>query len=143
LNTLAPNAASPEDSATESRPVLRILVVDDNEDSANGMARLLRLSGHSVWVAYHGPDALATAREHEPEVVFLDIGLPEMDGYEVATRLRQEEATRRAVIIAVSGYGEDQARNRSDQAEFDHHMVKPVDFETLLAVLNRCKTRAT
>ena len=105
------------------------------------MARLLKLSGHTVRVAHSGPDALASAREHEPEVVLLDIGLPGMDGYEVAAQLRREECCKEAVIIAVSGYGEEQARSRSREAGFDHHLVKPVNFETLLAVMDRARDR--
>jgi PAS domain S-box-containing protein len=120
---------------------LRVLVVDDNEDTAKGMAKLLRLSGHTVQVAQSGPGAIASVREHGPEVVVLDIGLPGMDGYEVAARLRKEEGSKEAVIIAVSGYGEDQARSRSREAGFDHHLVKPVNFETLLTVMARNESR--
>lgn len=120
---------------------LRVLVVDDNEDTANGMAKLLRLSGHTVRVAHSGPDAMAEARENGPQVVLLDIGLPGMDGYEVAVLLRKEEASKEAVIIAVSGYGEEQARIRSDEAGFDHHLVKPVNFEKLLSVMERAESR--
>lgn len=136
LNSSPAESATPGKSEREPCHVLRVLVVDDNEDSANGMARLLRLSGHIVQVAHNGPDALASARKHRPEVVVLDIGLPGLDGYEVTARLRQEEATKGIAIIAVSGYGEERARNRSDEAGFDHHLVKPVDFDTLLAVVN-------
>ncbi len=122
---------------------LRVLAVDDNEDTARGMAKLLRLSGHTVQVAYTGPDAIVSAREHSPEVIILDIGLPGMDGYEVAAQLRREECCREAVIIAVSGYGEEQARRRSGEAGFDHHLLKPVKFETLLAVMDRAKSRSS
>ena len=100
-------------------------------DTAHGMARLLRLTGHTVWVAHNGPDALARGREHTPEVVVLDIGLPGMDGYEVADLLRKEDCCESAVIIAVSGYGQEQARGRSGAAGFDHHLVKPVDPDYL------------
>jgi PAS domain S-box-containing protein len=133
----APEPAAPGEP--EERPLrrLRVLVVDDNEDSANGMARLLRHSGHTVRVAHNGADALASAREHGPEVVVLDIGLPGMDGYEVAARLRQEDCCKEAVLIAVSGYGQEQAQSRSKESGFDHHLVKPVDFESLLAVIDR------
>jgi PAS domain S-box-containing protein len=140
-----PAAISP--SAEESGPSggpekwppqsLRILVVDDNEDTARGMAKLLRLSGHTVWVAHTGPDAIASAREHGPEAVILDIGLPGMDGYEVASLLRKEEGSRKPVIIAVSGYGEEQVRSHTAAASFDHHLVKPVNFDTLLSVIAR------
>jgi PAS domain S-box-containing protein len=133
---------SPPRDGSEKVPTrsLRILVVDDNVDSANGMAMLLRLSGHTAQVAHNGPDALALARKHGPEVVILDIGLPRMDGYEVATRLRREDNCKEALIIAVSGYGEEQARSRSSEAGFDHHLVKPVNFDILLKVLVRSTT---
>ena len=112
-----------------------MLVVDDNVDTANGMARLLKLSGHDVRVAHNGEDALIAAREHRPEVMLLDIGLPGMDGYELASTLRREECGKDAVLIAVSGYGEEQARDRSKEAGFDHHLVKPVNFDTVLALI--------
>jgi CheY-like chemotaxis protein len=129
----------------EKRPLrgLRVLVVDDNEDSAESMARLLKLTGHTVRVAHSGPAAIAFAREQEPEAVVLDIGLPGMDGYAVATQLRREECCKEALIIAVSGYGEEQARQRSSEAGFDHHLVKPVNFETLLAVMDRARDRSS
>ncbi len=113
----------------------RVLVVDDNVDTANGMARLLRLSGHEVRVAHNGQDALIAAREHRPEVMLLDIGLPGMDGYELASSLRREEWGKDAVLIAVSGYGEEQARDRSKAVGFNHHLVKPVNFDTVLALI--------
>jgi CheY-like chemotaxis protein len=101
------------------------------------MAKLLKLSGHVVRVAHSGPDAIASAREHAPEYVILDIGLPGMDGYEVAARLRREEGGMKSVIIAVTGYGEEQARGRSEAAGFNHHLVKPVNFDTLLSIMAR------
>lgn len=130
--------ADTDSLATRAKPShrnLSILVVDDNEDSAKGMSKLLRLSGHTVQVAHSGPDAITSATEHGPEVVILDIGLPGMDGYEVAKTLRRSETCKHAVIIAVSGYGEEQARNRAIEAGFDHHMIKPVNFDTLLTVI--------
>ena len=121
---------------------LRALVVDDNEDTADAMGKLLRFSGYTVQVAYNGPDAIASAQEHGPEVVILDIGLPGMDGYEVATRLRREEGCKEAVLIALTGYGEEQARTRTAEAGFNHHLVKPVNFDTLLAILARHESGA-
>jgi PAS domain S-box-containing protein len=128
---------------TEKRPRrgLRVLVVDDNPDTATGMAKLLKLSGHTVRVAHSGPDAIELAREHDPEAIVLDIGLPGMDGYEVAAQLRREECCKESLIIAVSGYGEEQARTRSNKAGFDHHLVKPVNFDTLLDVMDRARDR--
>jgi two-component system CheB/CheR fusion protein len=121
-----------EESATRR---FRLLVVDDNADTANGMARLLRLSGHDVRVACDAHEALEIAREHRPQVMLLDIGLPGMDGYELASKLRQEEWSKDSVLIAVSGYGEAQAREQSKKAGFNHHLVKPVNFDTILALI--------
>jgi PAS domain S-box-containing protein len=115
----------------------RVLVVDDNADMANGLGRILTLSGHVVRVAYNGLEAVVAAREDRPEVVLLDIGLPGMDGYEVAARLRQEECCKDAIIIAVSGYGEEEARQRSQAAGIDHHIIKPVNIDHLLSILER------
>lgn len=138
----APILESFEGSSRGAVRSMRVLVVDDNEDTAIGMAKVLRLSGHVVWIVHNGVDAIDSARKHEPEVVLLDIGLPGMDGYEVAARLRQEECCKGALIIAVSGYGEEQARNRSGAAGFDDHLVKPVNIEKLLALLSKLKARA-
>ncbi len=125
-------------SAASERPQsgARVLVVDDNEDSARGMVRLLRMLGHDVATALDGPSAITAALQHRPEFVLLDIGLPGMDGYEVAERLRAEGFTS-ATIIAVSGYGEEAARRRSRAAGFDHHLVKPVEVDTLVALMRR------
>jgi CheY-like chemotaxis protein/anti-sigma regulatory factor (Ser/Thr protein kinase) len=114
----------------------RILVVDDNVDTARGMARLLELLGHEVAIAHSGPEGIDMAREHRPDFVLLDIGLPGMDGYEVASRLRREECCKDTVIIAVSGYGQDEDRRRSTEAGFDHHLIKPLDHDTLLSLLS-------
>jgi len=115
----------------------RVLVVDDNEDTAEGMARLLTIAGHTVRMAHNGPAALAVAREHRPEFVLLDIGLPGMDGYEVAVHLRREECCKDAVLVAVSGYGEEQARHRSEEAGINHHLIKPVNIAALFSLMER------
>ncbi len=128
-------SAPREKPAAPSARQFRVLVVDDNIDMANGMARLLRLSGHEVRVAFNADDALQVAREHRPEVMLLDIGLPGMDGYELASILRTEDWSKDSVLIAVSGYREDQARDRSKEAGFNHHLIKPVNFDTILALL--------
>lgn len=106
---------------------LRILVVDDNIDAADSLAMALRLSGQEVRVAYDGPAALTIAAETRPEAVLLDIGMPVMDGYRVARRLREAEGTERALIIAVTGWGQDEDRRMSREAGIDYHLVKPVD----------------
>ncbi|HEY1379601.1 MAG TPA: response regulator [Gemmataceae bacterium] len=114
---------------------LRVLVVDDNVDGAESLARLLRLGGHEVRLAHDGPAALTTAGEFRPEAVVLDIGLPGMDGFQVARRLRDAADTKGAVIVAVTGYGREEDRVRSREAGFDHHLVKPVDVDTLCDLL--------
>ncbi len=123
-----------EPTALDARH-FRVLVVDDNVDTANGMARLLKLSGHEVRVANDGEDALKLAREQRPEILLLDLGLPGMNGYELASALRREEWSKDSVLIAVSGYGESQARDRAKEAGFNHHLVKPVNFDTVLALI--------
>jgi CheY-like chemotaxis protein/two-component sensor histidine kinase len=131
----APEPRPPGPAAERSRPA-RVLVVDDNVDTARGMARLLTLLGHHVAVAHDGPEAIKVAKDEQPEFVLLDIGLPGMDGYEVASRLRQEGCCRDAIFIAVSGYGQEEDRRRSKQAGFHHHLVKPIDHDALLSLLS-------
>jgi len=113
------------------------LIVDDNIASAGALAGLLELSGFDGREAHDGREALDAARAHRPEAILLDIGLPGMDGYQVAEALRLENEFRGAKIIAVTGYGEEQSILRARQAGFDHHLVKPVDFEALLDLLLR------
>ncbi len=125
---------SPEvDGEAASKPATgaRILVVDDNVDVAESMAVLLELEGHRVQTVYTAHAALETARTFRPEVVLLDIGLPGMDGYEVAKRLRTFPETRKVLLIALTGYGREEDRARSKAAGFDQHLVKPVEPETL------------
>ena len=114
----------------------RILVVDDNVDTATGIARLLTLLGHEVATAHDGLEAIEVARAQRPEFVLLDIGLPGMDGFEVAAMLRQEGCCEGAVFIAISGYGQDEDRRRSKEAGFDYHLVKPIDHDALLTLLS-------
>ena len=118
-------------------PSLRVLVVDDNVASAESLAKVLKLDGHEVQVTHDGGAALEAVGRFRPEVVLMDIGLPGMDGYEVAQRLRQnkELAAGIALLAAVTGYAEDEARRRSREAGFDHHLVKPVDPDGVLALL--------
>jgi signal transduction histidine kinase/CheY-like chemotaxis protein len=118
-------------------PSLRVLVVDDNVSSAQSLAMVLKLDGHDVQVAHDGQAALESVRHLRPEVVLMDIGLPGMDGYEVARRLREDAELAAGIILlaAVTGYAEDDARRRSREAGFDHHLVKPVDPDGVLALL--------
>jgi PAS domain S-box-containing protein len=113
----------------------RVLVVDDNADAAESLAVLLRMAGHTVATAHTGPQALEAARAARPEVVVLDIGLPGMDGYEVARRLREQAGCERALLVALTGWGQEEDRRRSREAGFDLHLVKPVELEEMLSVL--------
>jgi CheY-like chemotaxis protein len=111
-------------------------VVDDSVDCADSLATLLRVAGHEVRTAYDGPTALEAAEAFRPEVVLLDIGLPRMDGYEVARRLRERErAGGRALLVAVTGYGQEEDRRRAEEAGFDAHLVKPAGPAALQRLL--------
>lgn len=137
LTNVVAESTTPAPAIGTSRHVSRILVVDDNADTAKGLARLLKLLGHDVRTAHDGPEAIEVAQAHQPEVVLLDIGLPSMDGYEVAKRLREHGANRDCIIIAISGYGQEDDRQRGREAGFDHHLVKPIDPDTLLTLLGK------
>jgi CheY-like chemotaxis protein len=117
------------------RPRHRVLVVDDNPDSADSLALLLGMWGHDVRVANDGPAALAAAEAHGPDVVLLDIGLPGMSGYDVARALRESRAAP-GMIVALTGYGQDEDRRRSLEAGFGHHLVKPVSPAELKQLLD-------
>ena len=112
-------------------PSRRVLVVDDNLDAADSIGKLLKLFGHEVRCVYDGLAALAAVKDYRPEVVVLDIGLPEMDGYEVAKRMRSMPQLQNTRIVAVTGYGQEEDRRRSRDAGFDQHLTKPVDPEVL------------
>jgi PAS domain S-box-containing protein len=114
---------------------LGVLVVDDNRDAAESLAMLLSTTGADVHVAHDGPTALAEFELREPDVVLLDIGMPDMDGYEVARRLREFSSPQRVAIVALTGWGQDEDRQRVRDAGFDHHLVKPVDLTSLQALL--------
>jgi signal transduction histidine kinase len=113
----------------------RILVVDDNEDTARLTARMLTHYGYEVETAHDGLAAIEQARRLQPGVILLDIGLPGMNGYEVATQLRDDDCCKSAVLIAISGYGEETARERSKAAGFSHHLIKPLDFGQLMKLI--------
>ena len=131
-------APTPEKQSRQAgTPPRRVLIVDDNRDAADSLAVLLKLAGHEVRVAYDGPSALAEAPNFRPDVVLLDIGLPRMDGCEVARRLRQQPGMENVLLVALTGFGQEQDRRRSHEAGFNAHCVKPVDFEVLQAVLAR------
>lgn len=115
------------------------MVVDDNEDAAASLAMLLRLQGHEVHVASSGAAALELLDECRPAMVFLDIGMPGLDGYEVARRIRRLSARENVTLIALTGWGQPEDRRRSKEAGFDHHLMKPPEprvVEELLAQLD-------
>jgi len=115
---------------------LRILVVEDNRDSADSLRLFLEFSGHEVAVAYSGHDGVRAAEQYQPDVVLCDIGLPGLDGYGVARKLRDNPTTAKARLIAVTAYGQDEDRRRSHEAGFEQHLVKPVGPDALQRVLN-------
>ena len=119
---------------------MRVLVVEDHADTTESMAVLLRLHGHEVDVAPDGPTALRIAAQNPPDVALLDIGLPGMDGFEVARRLQEQAADKMPLLVAVTGYGQEEHRRRSKQAGIDLHLLKPVDPEELKKLLARFKT---
>lgn len=114
----------------------RVLIVDDNVDAAEMLAHVLTMNGHQTWVAHDGPEALRQAAIARPLAAFLDIGLPVMDGYELAARLRETPGLESIRLVAVTGYGQDSDRQRSAAAGFHHHLVKPVNLDEVQAVLN-------
>jgi len=114
---------------------LRVLVVDDNVDTVTTLAMLVQESGHEARTAYDGSVVLEAALDYRPNVVLLDIGLPGLNGFEVAKRLRQQPALQNAVLVAMTGYGRESDRQRSREAGFDHHLIKPGDFEKVLQIL--------
>jgi PAS domain S-box-containing protein len=121
----------------EQTKPLQILIVDDNVDSAELVSVLLELQGHKVMVANSGPEAIDMALKEIPEVALIDIGMPGMDGYEVARRLRESPELKHTALVAVTGYGQQEDIERSRDAGFDDHLVKPVDIETLNRVLRK------
>ncbi len=125
----------------QSAPAARVLVVDDNVDSADMVTLLLQGSGYEVRAAYSAQTALVMASEYRPDIIILDIGLPEMDGYEVARRLRQRAELKDVQLVAVTGYGQDSDRQQSQEAGFDYHLVKPVEPEKLQALLEKLARR--
>jgi two-component system CheB/CheR fusion protein len=121
----------------------KILVVDDNEDQAQSLSRLLRMLGHEVHLAFDGASALKEAADFVPDVALLDLGLPGINGYEVARCIRSEPRLRHVVLVAQTGWGQSDDRSRSAAAGFDHHLVKPVDFERLRRILADVPVRRT
>jgi CheY-like chemotaxis protein len=134
------NSGVPKPEISKASP-LRILVVDDIPDVADVMKMLLDLEGFETRVAYSGAVALQLAREFSPDVVFCDIGLPEMDGHEIARRMRADPAIASAILIALTGWGAEGELRKTRESGFDFHMVKPVDTNAVLALLSQIEPR--
>jgi CheY-like chemotaxis protein len=120
----------------------RVLVVDDNRDATESLMNLLRLMGHEVCPAYDGIEAVEAAQTFEPHVVLLDIGLPIMNGYEAARRIRQQPRGTAMCLVALTGWGQESDKRRALEAGFDHHLTKPVSVEQLEQVLHAEHTEA-
>jgi signal transduction histidine kinase len=144
IREAAPGHSSNKPSALEQsmmnaegapRTQRRILVADDNNDALESLATLLQLSGHEVYTAANGAVALESAEQHRPEVALLDIGMPKLDGYEVARRIRAQPWGQRITLVALTGWGQDSDRRRSQEAGFDSHLVKPLDLDKLTELL--------
>jgi PAS domain S-box-containing protein len=125
----------PAEGIKPTGPSLRVLVVDDNVDTVTTLALLVQESGHEVRTAYDGSAVLETALDYRPNLVLLDIGLPGFNGFEVARQLRQQPTLKNIVLVAMTGYGQDSDRKRSQEAGFDFHLVKPGDFGKVLEIL--------
>ena len=136
MPSAATPASQPDDAASRAGGRQRVLVVDDNEDGAAMLAAVLDTRGYVVRVAHDGPSALDIADSFQPHVALLDIGLPVMDGYELAIRLRQRPGLADVTLVAVTGYGQSSDKARTRAAGFDHHLVKPVDLAALDGVLS-------
>jgi CheY-like chemotaxis protein len=134
-----PGMAFPKGASAQPAPArgstLRVLVVDDNVDSAETVGFVLRKLGHLIRTEYDGAAALAAAAAFRPDLILLDIGLPGMSGHEVAREIRQTPWGGTTTIIAVSGWGEEADKQRSREAGFDHHVVKPLDYEAVQRLL--------
>jgi DNA-binding response OmpR family regulator len=122
------------------RGPVRVLVVDDNRDSAESLSLLVQLAANDVSVAYDGEQALKMADELEPDVVLLDIGLPKMNGYDVAREIRRQRWASGTQLVAITGWGQAEDKSLSRQAGIDHHLVKPVDPDALFGLIDKRKT---
>jgi PAS domain S-box-containing protein len=130
------------DVAKEAQPQQRVLIVDDNQDSAESLALLFELEGHETYTAHDGVEAVEVLEKHRPQVVLLDIGLPGLDGHEVCRRVREQPWGKDIVMIALTGWGQEDDRRKSEEAGFNGHLVKPVDYDKLLELLGSLTKRA-
>jgi CheY-like chemotaxis protein len=131
--------ASPAADDVKPGKARRVLVVDDNRDAAESLAMFLQLSGHTVHTAFDGEEALDAAESFRPEVVLLDLGMPKLNGYEVCRRIRAQEWGRNLLIVAQTGWGQDDDKLRTREAGFDGHLVKPVDPASVIKLVAQAK----
>ena len=131
-----PSGAAQTGPAAEPSPERRILIVDDNRDAADSLAMLMEITGNTTYVAHDGIEAIEEIEKHRPEVVLLDIGLPGLTGHEVCRRVRQQPWGKNIVMIALTGWGQEDDRRKSEEAGFNGHLVKPVDYDKLLKLLS-------
>jgi signal transduction histidine kinase len=134
-------AASPGGPGAHEGPGRRVLLADDNVDFVNSLGQLLSSRGHEVRIAYDGAEAIQAAREFNPDIAFLDIGMPKVHGYDVARHLRREPATAECMLVAVTGWGQEGDRAQAREAGFDRHLVKPVDPAEIEAILEATPDR--
>ncbi|MEX1232302.1 MAG: response regulator, partial [Planctomycetaceae bacterium] len=134
---VTPESPLPEPTPDAPPPTTgrRILIVDDNQDSAKSMAMLLKLTGNKTHTAYDGVEAVEAAAKFQPEVVLLDIGLPKLNGYEVARKIREQPWGQDMVLVALTGWGQEEDRQKSKEAGFNAHLVKPVEHSVLMRLL--------
>jgi CheY-like chemotaxis protein len=133
--TVPPPAMTREPALTAKG--LRVLIVDDNRDAAGMLAMLLQFSGHETHTAHDGVEAVEAATTLQPDVILLDIGLPRLNGYEAARKIREHQGqSSRPLLVALTGWGQDEDRRRSEEAGFDAHLVKPVDEAALGKLLD-------
>ena len=125
----------------EVTPTRRVLIVDDNKDSADSLAMLLEITGNKTYMAHDGVEAIRAVEEHRPDVLLLDIGLPKLSGHDVCRRVREQPWGKDIVVIALTGWGQEEDRRKSQEAGFDGHLVKPVDYDELLSLLGSLTNR--
>lgn len=133
---------NPQDtSSSTTDTVPRVLVVDDNKDSAQTLGMMLKIMGNDVRTAHDGLEAIEQAADYRPHVILLDLGMPKLNGYDVCRRIREQDWGSDIMIIALTGWGQAEDRQRTKEAGFDHHLVKPVDVAKLNELLESSKLR--
>jgi CheY-like chemotaxis protein len=132
-----PQASGVNDESVGPKSLLRILIVDDNRDSADSLSEMLKMMGSDTRTAYDGQQGVDMAGEYRPDVILLDIGLPKLNGYEACRLIRDQPNGKSVVLIALTGWGQDEARHSSGEAGFDHHLVKTVHPQALMKVITR------